>query len=301
MLAIVIPYFKRSYFKECLKSLANQTNKNFKLYIGDDASPQDPRDIIDMFQGSVDISYHRFNENLGGASLTQQWHRCINLSQGEKWLMILGDDDYLSENYVSEFYKNLEEIEKLDIKVVRFASRIIRSPAGDISEKYTHPKIERSTDFFYRKFLQFSRGSLTEQIFRRDSFIKHGFRDFPLGWGADNFAWLDFTDFGLVYAINSATAYFRISENNISRGGYQEERKQLLKYNYFTILIDSYLNQFRVDQRIPLLLFYEQVAYNTDKADLRFWFKMCKNYLDEKAFFQILKFTRRILIFKFTK
>jgi len=299
MLAIIIPYFKKQYFSKCMESLGKQTNKNFKVYIGDDGSPEDPSKILEHFKDSLNIVYHRFYENLGGTSLTQQWHRCINLSAGERWIMILGDDDYLSENYVEEFYKNLAEVEELNIKVIHFASRIVRSPSGELSKLYTHPKIERSTDFFYRKFLKFSRGSLTEQIFRRDAFLKHGFRDFPLGWGADNFAWLDFTEFGNVYSINDATAFFRISERNISRGGYKEELKQGVKYSYFTLIIDVYLQEFQPHQRLPLLLFYEQVVYNTGKTNFRFWLKMCRMFYIEKAYLQIFKFSRRILIHKF--
>ena len=298
MLAIIIPYYKKAYFRECLKSLYEQTNKDFKVYIGDDASPEDPSDIIEDFKDSLDITYYRFDENLGSISLTRQWHRCIDLSRDERWLMILGDDDYISENYVDEFYKSLEEIEKLDIKVVRFASKIIRSPSGEVSKLYKHPKIERSTDFFFRKFLKFSRGSLTEQIFRRDAFKKYGFRDFPLGWGADNFAWLDFTEFGSVYAINTATAYFRISEQNISRGGYNDEVKQQVKYFYFSLIIARYLQEFKKEQRLPLLLFYEQVVYFSGKATFKFWYKMISQFIKEKAYLQVIKFTRRFILKK---
>ena len=288
------------YFSECMESLAAQTNKNFKVYIGDDASPEDPLEIIEGFRDSLSIFYHRFNENLGGTALTRQWHRCVDLSASEKWLMILGDDDYLSSNYVEEFYKNLKEVEDRNIKVVHFGSRVIRSPSGEISKLYKHPKIEKSTDFFFRKFLDFSRGSLTEQIFRRDAYNKHGFRNFPLGWGADNFAWLDFTEFGEIYSINSATAYFRISDYNISRGGYQEELKQKTKYDYFTLIIANYLQEFKKSQRKALLLFYEQVVYNTNKGDYKFFVKMQRYLCLEGEHVQMIKFMRRFLIHKLT-
>lgn len=300
-LAIIIPYFKKQYFSECLGSLAKQTNKDFKVYVGDDASSEDPTEIIKSLKSSLELVYYRFSENLGGVSLTQQWHRCINLSQGERWLMILGDDDYISKNYVAEFYNNLEEIEARNIKVVRFASKIVRSPSGGLSKLYEHPKIEKSTDFFFRKFLKFSRGSLTEQIFRRDAFLKHQFRDFPLGWGADNFAWIDFTEFGFVYAINNATAYFRVSDKNISRKGYEEKLKKLTQFTYFTLIINSYLKEFKASQRLPLLLYYEQVAYKAKKADFRFSLQMCRLLYNEKAYTQIIKFIRRILIIKFSQ
>lgn len=40
MLAIVIPYYKITFFEDTLESLAHQTDKRFKVYIGDDASPK---------------------------------------------------------------------------------------------------------------------------------------------------------------------------------------------------------------------------------------------------------------------
>lgn len=295
-LAIIIPFFKKNYFRECLESLANQTYKNFNIYIGNDASLDDPEQIIDDFKDILNITYKRFDKNLGGISLTKQWERCIELSENERWLMILGDDDYLSKDYVEKFFKHLSEIEEQDIKVVHFASKIVRSPSGEISDLYTHPKIEKSTDFFYRKFLEFSRGSLTEQIFRRDAYEKFGFRDFPLGWGADNLAWLDFTQFGTIYSINSATAFFRISDANISRGGYKENLKQETKYQYFKLVIEEYLDRFEINQRLPLLLFYEQVVYNSNQNSLGYYIKMNKFLFKERAYLQLVKFLRRFII-----
>ena len=106
MLAIIIPFFKPTFFEATLQSLANQTDKRFKVYIGDDASPEDCYALLQKFEGQFDFIYHRFETNLGGISLTQQWERCIALSGDEEWLMILGDDDVLGENVVEEFYKN---------------------------------------------------------------------------------------------------------------------------------------------------------------------------------------------------
>ncbi len=48
-LAIVIPYFKISYFEELLLSLSQQTVQEFNLYIGDDNSPDSPYKIIKKF------------------------------------------------------------------------------------------------------------------------------------------------------------------------------------------------------------------------------------------------------------
>ncbi|MCC8358518.1 ATP-grasp fold amidoligase family protein [Salinimicrobium sediminilitoris] len=295
-LAVVIPYYKKNFFFECLDSLSRQSNKNFIVYVGNDASPENPLDIISHFSQDLDIKYHYFPENMGGVSLTKQWHRCINLSQGEKWIMILGDDDYLSSNYVEEFYRNLEDIENRNIKVVRYASKIHRTSSGEVSKKFTHPKIEKSTDFIYRRYFEVSRGSLTEQIFRRDQFLKYGFHDFPLAWGADLMAWLEFSEFEKNYAINDATAFFRISDHNISRGGYLEETKQNARVIFFSKLIYDYIEKFEPYQRLKLILLFEQILYTTEQFSFLHWFKLSHLILKEGGLLQLAKFNRRSML-----
>ena len=110
MLAIVIPYYKINFFGATLESLANQTNKQFKVYIGDDASLDNPKELLDKYQDQFNFVYQKFEENLGGISLVQQWNRCIALSSNEDWIIILGDDDVLESNCVESFYSNLKEI-----------------------------------------------------------------------------------------------------------------------------------------------------------------------------------------------
>ena len=71
MIDIIIPFYKIEFFRECLESLADQTNKNFHIYIGDDASPEDPTSIIEEFNNHLNITYKRFDKNIGGTSLVK--------------------------------------------------------------------------------------------------------------------------------------------------------------------------------------------------------------------------------------
>lgn len=295
MLAIIIPYYKLTFFNETLKSIANQTDNRFKVYIGNDNSPEDPIELIDLYKAKIDLKYYKFKENLGGVSLSKQWDRCIALASDEEWLMILGDDDYLGTNVVEEFYNNLNEIEGCSINVVRFASCIVKEK-GVQSKIYTHPKIESSPDFFYNKFFNGSRGSLTEQVFRKDAYTKFGFREFPLAWGADNFAWLDFSEFGDMYTINKAIAYIRVSSENISRGGYGEDQKRLARYMYFSLIIENYLEKFKSEQHIHLLKHYEKLVYRSKRISFSFYTSFCSQLLMKKEYVEFLKFQRRILL-----
>lgn len=292
MLAIVIPYFKISFFKETLNSLANQTNKNFNVYIGDDASKENPAALLEEFKCKIDITYHRFKENLGGLSLTKQWDRCISIASDERWVMVLGDDDYVSHNLVEEFYKHLFEIEKLNIKVIHFAVQKVYI-GGKPSRIYQQPKIENAADNFFRKYFGDAHGSLSEHIFLKDAYSNCGFRDIPLAWGSDDLAWLDFTEFGDIYGINNATVYFRMSSENISREGYKSELKRETKYNFFKSIIENDLKRFNQDKRLKLILHYQSYGYRYRKVSVNFLNKICFLLLKERAFLQIYKSIRK--------
>ena len=88
MLAIIIPYFKLTFFEETLDSLAKQTDQRFKVYVGNDASPEDPVQLLDKYKGKFEFLYHCFEQNLGGVSLAKQWERWIKLSNDEEWIKI---------------------------------------------------------------------------------------------------------------------------------------------------------------------------------------------------------------------
>ncbi|MFV0178223.1 glycosyltransferase family 2 protein [Empedobacter falsenii] len=115
-LAIVIPYYKLTYFEETLQSLANQTDKKFNLYIGNDSSPEDPLNLIDLYRQKVNLIYIKFEENYGGqGKLVEQWERCIALTNEEEYIQILGDDDLVSENFVETFYEILDKKGNFDL------------------------------------------------------------------------------------------------------------------------------------------------------------------------------------------
>ena len=84
MLAIIIPYFKLTFFEETLKSLANQTDKIFKVYIGNDASPENPKIVLEKYENKLNFKYKKFETNLGSFSLVKQWERCIDLIEDEE-------------------------------------------------------------------------------------------------------------------------------------------------------------------------------------------------------------------------
>ena len=290
MLAFIIPYYKLTFFEATLQSLACQTDKRFKVYIGDDASPENPSFLLEKYKDQFEFSYTRFETNLGGVSLVQHWNRCIAMCNDCDWIMILGDDDVLGENCVAEFYANWNEINAFT-NVVRFSTYKIDGLGLLISPQYKHPKMEYSTDFIFRNV----RSSLSEYVFRKTQIIEIGFKDFPLAWQSDVLAVLEFSHYKNVYSINDASVFIRISELSIS--GKQDNLKLKYKavFDFYYYLINNGLDFFSNIQKDKL---YRQVnkSYLNDKKNYMYILKLTKFYLRNFLFVYYFRFLKSIIL-----
>jgi glycosyltransferase involved in cell wall biosynthesis len=278
MLAIVIPYYKLTFFEETLQSLAIQTDQNFLVYIGDDASPENPTALLNKYQGKFDFVYHRFEINLGGISLTQQWERCITLLDNEEWIMILGDDDYLGDTVVEQFNIHLLEF-KSKTNVVRFASRTIVEKEKYEARICENPVWESATDAFYRKFKLITRSSLSEYVFFKEAYEKHGFHDYPLAWNSDDRAWLDFSEDKPIYSINEGIVCVRLSDLNIT--GKQDNLllKKESSVAFYRFLIQNKLKQFKKFDRVKIIRKYHYELSTMKSLGSMDWIFLIKNYL----------------------
>jgi glycosyltransferase involved in cell wall biosynthesis len=300
ILAIIIPYYKLTFFEETLESLANQTNKRFRVYIGDDNSLESPVELLKKYNEKIDFVYHRFEQNLGGISLTQQWDRCIALSDNEDWIMILGDDDYLDSTVIECWYRYYNEFLGKS-SVVRFATKIVLEDSKTISEIYTHPIFESPAASFVKIFKGQTRSSLSEYVFLKTAYEKHGFKNYPLGWCSDYKAFLDFSDKKLIYSINDAAVFFRISNLNISGQQNNAVLKKDTNIHFFKDVILNNTSLFEKEQRLELIMAYEIAIKNSRKPTILEWLFVIKFYLINFKFLSFAKCIRRFFIstFKF--
>ena len=278
MLAIVIPYYKFTFFEATLLSLSTQTDKRFKVYIGNDASSEDPSDLLERYYGKFDFIYHRFETNLGGISLVQQWERCIDMVAGEEWIMILGDDDTIGYNCVASFYEHIREVEQQKINVIRYATVVIDQNDTEISIVHTHPKYETSIDFLMRKFKGGTRSSLSEFIFKKDELLKVKFKNLPLAWYSDILAVLEVSVFGLIYTINEGVVSFRWSGENITSREDNLVLKNIGTFQFYYYLLDK-KNEFFNSEQIIVLRERLEKTFLDNKKSVTFWVLFTKLYL----------------------
>ena len=217
-IAIIIPYYKLSYFNVLLDALLNQTNKNFNLYVGDDCSVSSPLELIAHYRNKLNINYKRFDKNLGSISLAKQWERCLGMVGDEEWVWVLPDDDVPSSNVVEAFYIALSEVEIYNIKVFRLPLKFIDGKNMPMpSQTYSDPQVENNLDFYMRLLKGETDSTLGDNIFHKETLEKSGgFVDFPKAWGSDHATVLNVSAGGNLYLLENTFLSFRMSGENIS-------------------------------------------------------------------------------------
>lgn len=266
MLAIIIPYYKLIFFRETLLSLAAQTDQRFNVYIGNDASPENPNHLLKEFKGKFNFTYKKFEENLGSISLTKQWDRCIQMMVDEEWFMILGDDDYLSSNAVHEFYKNIAVAKKENINVVKLNSVIVNENGCVILEKKPEPYIKSSIEHFFDKFIYEGRSSLSEHIFRKPLYAQYGFAVLPFGWHADDMALLEFSEFGKIMFLGDSKCFVRVSSTSISGNPDKNKSEKWYATKLFFERVCQNLTYFNSEQKRKL---FDLIQWNEKEKNIK--------------------------------
>lgn len=215
-LAIVVPAYKARFLREALKSIVEQTDRNFRVYIGDDASPEAIGEIVHEFSNALPIVFRRFEKNLGRISLVQHWERCILMSH-EPWIWLFSDDDVMEPGCVEKFFREQLATEGRH-DLYRFNTASINGDGSALTENAPHPQNETGPDFLVSRLRGGRTSTAQELIFSRAAWEQaQGFPDFPLGWASDDaFIALLGAD-KTIRTIPGPRVRWRLSGHNISK------------------------------------------------------------------------------------
>lgn len=187
-LAIVIPAYKIDFFNETLLSISKQTNQNFTLYIGDDCSPSNLKEIVELYTDLINIKYKRFDVNMGGSDLVGHWERCIEMCKSEKWVWLFSDDDIMEANCVESFYEAVRENSSLDL--FHFNIQVINDNGDDVETLSEFPKFITGRKFNYLRWNNKINSYVVEYIFRKEKYESSDrFVNFKHAWHSDESTW----------------------------------------------------------------------------------------------------------------
>lgn len=263
-LAIVIPLYKKDFFEETLNSICNQTDKRFNLYIGNDASSSDFEEIIKSYKEKFDFTYQFFKNNLGGEGrLVEQWERCIALSNNEEYIQILGDDDFISSNFVETFYQILDDKKTFDL--LRFKMLKVSSES-EVLQEFNQIENINSTQHLLNDLNQVYWISISENIFSRRVYNNIGIKKYPLAWRSD--AMLVF-EFGLHSIEVTNESYVAIRRSNVQltmdvTPKILELKRKAMSF-FYNDLLENYEIRFSKEERSE---FSKKILYYTEKLGI---------------------------------
>lgn len=123
-------YNTAKYIEYSIKSVLNQTYKNWELIIIDDCSTDQTDEVAKKFLGDNRIKYYKNNVN-SGAAISR--NRALRLAKG-RWIAFLDSDDiwhkrkleyqikFMMENNYHFTYTNYEEIDEKNNRLGRYVT-----------------------------------------------------------------------------------------------------------------------------------------------------------------------------------
>lgn len=148
LVSIIIPVYNREkYIIDAIRSSCNQTYKNIEIIIVDNHSTDKTWNVLQEWAGRD--SRIRIFQNEKNVGPVRNWECCLNKTKGD-FLKILWSDDWMSETFVEEALKRMDDDTAFvisDIDVV--------NDNGESIFGYSFTKEEYSCSFYLNDILYF--------------------------------------------------------------------------------------------------------------------------------------------------
>ena len=252
--SILIPAYKRTYLKDCIDSVLNQTFSQFEIIILNDASPESIDSVVRMFNDPR-IKYYENVHNIGAINVVDNWNKCLEYATGD-YVICIGDDDRLLPNCLEEYSKL---ICKNPGKAVYHAwTQIIDENNDVVSMQEARPEIEGVFSLMRERLSNHREQFIGDFLFETDRLKEEGgFFKLPLAWGSD-----DITVFRAAKRNGIANSQiplfqYRVNSQTISRQG-DINIKWNAQQQYFA-WIQSILDDYNIEGSSPEAVYFRLI------------------------------------------
>lgn len=177
-----MPAYKTEYLREAIRSILNQTYKDFKLVISDDCSPFDVENVVREFSDTR-ITFRKNEKNIGGENLVVHWNLLLNYVDTD--FVILSPDDDL---YSCHF---LEEINNLvgkypEANVFKSRSQDVDALGVPYKQDIVYPQFISQIENIKYQFSNNTISGIGQYVFKRQALVDiGGFVNYPVAWWSD--------------------------------------------------------------------------------------------------------------------
>nr|WP_294781779.1 glycosyltransferase family 2 protein [uncultured Flavobacterium sp.] len=211
--SIGIPAYKGRYLNDCIDSILSQIFKDFELIVINDCSPDRIYDIVKAFDDPR-INYYENEVNIGAENVIDNWNKCLSLAKGD-FFILMGDDDKLAPDYLSEFDKLIAKYPDLDIFHCRI--RVINEKSEEMGLSTICPEYEDTDTYILNCIESRSEQFISDFVYRKSTLLSNGgFYKLPLAWSSDYIsAFIACGDKGIAYT-ERPLLFYRKNQYNIT-------------------------------------------------------------------------------------
>lgn len=187
LITIVVPTFNRKdLLEKCLKSIDDQSCKNYLVIISDNCSSDATADFLaENYAGKENYTINRNTSNIG---LVNNINKALSMVK-TPWATILSDDDYLDDDFIQKLDNIIKNCDK---DFIAFSHREVNNECQTISE-YKLPdldlNVEESFEMLFSKaaFGALPTAGISGFAFKQDIITDATLKDYFMGFYSDTF------------------------------------------------------------------------------------------------------------------
>ena len=223
---LIAHYNNWNYLQDCLKSIENQTYKNFEIVIVDDCSTEVPFDLLENLAANnpkIKVFKNSENKKVG---FTKK--RCVAEATGEI-CGFLDPDDLIAPNVlelVIDTYKNHNVIATYS-KI-----KLINSLSEEMGIFKHSKKIKNKNRLFFN--INFEVAHFF--TFKKEFYLKTSGINSSLSSSVDQDLYMKLYEQGDFYFIDKVQYFYRLHDKGVSQ---DKSKKKLLNLNWHQVLLDT--------------------------------------------------------------
>lgn len=259
--SILIPIIKVRFLGTAIQSVVHQTYHDWELVLLNDCSKENVDAVVKNFADQR-IRYYKSEVNLGKVFPTVAWNKAVSLSKGE-YICLLGDDDFLSANYLEEISKLVEKYPAVNLFRARLKRVNEMNQVIQVGDKV--PVHETWDQMLYQRNVNLRVQSTSEFTVKRDKLVEvGGFPHFPRACGSDDVLYLMLAEENGVAATNAACSYWRKSSLNISDNDNHSlnAHKERFYLRWERNFLDSMFSN-----RVPISALYQSIENKLSRTE----------------------------------
>lgn len=284
-LSVIVPiYMMEKYIAKTIKSLINQTYKEFELILVNDGSTDNSVQIATETLKSTDITYKVIDQENSGLGIA----RNTGLAQAKgDWVLFLDSDDIITSNTLKALLevgeKNNSQVVFSGYKNILKYEQVKDNPSAVKTKSYSVNKIQK--DFLKRKLIILAPGTL----YKREFLIENNLFFGNLRWSEDqHFIWRVLSKAERIDYLEGVYYYYLHHENSIMTG--TQHNKMVDSYQEILKLPCYFSGNKKISKNIVPRWVMGTINSASSICNYKQWKDLCRQLSVKKHFRKLLCF-----------